>query len=237
MQGEHGTLTGTADKHQHQSRGKHKAALSKTCLVELETEGAAVEPVDEDTDKEEHIGEARHDKGFLGSRDGCRRSEVEANEQIGRNAYQFPEEVHLENICGNYEAEHRHREEAEKSVITLETALAVHIAEGVYVDHERHGGDDNQHHHGYRVEHDAHVEVQAFNEEGQPREVVGHKRGKHALGSPFGLEEILEGYAVRKRGDCEQTAGADKPCHFVAEPFSANSQYEEGEERYQQNQK
>ena len=95
--------------------------------------------------------------------------------------------------------------------------------------HERHGGDDDEHHHGNRVELDAHVKVETFVEERQPREVVRRQCLKDAFGRTR-QREILVGGGVRENGHHAEHQRANKARSLMAEPFSADSQQEEGEE-------
>ena len=84
----------------------------------------------------------------------------ETDEQVRTNAHEFPEHIHLENIRCKYQSKHRHAEEREECVVTLESFFSVHIAERVDVYHKRHGRDDDKHHHADRVEQDTKVEMQ-----------------------------------------------------------------------------
>ena len=206
VEGEHGTLTGAADKHQHQRGRDDKRACCHRGIDsdieegrgmgsqlhrsgEREVERVREVAEHENADKEEHIGKARHDEGFLRGGDSGRRGVVETNEEVGRYAHQFPEHIHLENVGGEHQTEHRHGEEAQVGIIALESALAVHIAEGVDVHHERHGGNHHEHHHRDGIEENTEVKMERT--EGQPREIVGNNRGKGAVGQTLS-GEILE---------------------------------------------
>lgn len=114
---------------------------------------------------------------------------IETDEEIGRYADQFPEHVHLEDVGGEHQSEHRHGEEAQVGIIALETAFTVHVAERVDVHHERHGGNHHEHHHRDGIE--EHTEVEMERTERQPREIVGDNRGEGAVGQTLS-REILE---------------------------------------------
>ena len=146
VQREHGRLTGTTDEHQHQCGRNDKATgshslgditLDERCRPlphhdipgKRETERIDEVAEGQDTHEEEHIGKAGDDERFLRGSDGRLQRIVESNEQIGRDTYEFPEHIHLEDIGGEYQTQHRHREETQESVITLEALLPVHIAE------------------------------------------------------------------------------------------------------------
>ena len=153
---EHGALTGTTNEHQHEGRGNDETSGGNGLghiggdeglgalphhnvgAHEREAERLDVEAEDEDTDEEEHVGEAGDDEGLLRGGHGGVGGIIESDEQIRAHAHQLPEKVHLEDVGGQHKSEHRHREEAQESVVALEAFLAVHIAERIDVDHERH---------------------------------------------------------------------------------------------------
>ncbi len=53
----------------------------------------------------------------------------EADEQIRGDTHELPEDIHLEDVGGHDQSEHREGEERKESVVTLETLLTLHIAE------------------------------------------------------------------------------------------------------------
>ena len=143
----------------------------------------------ENADEEEHIGKACDDEGLLGGCDGGGCRVIETDEEIGRYADQFPEHVHLEDVGGEHQSEHRHGEEAQVGIIALEAAFTVHVAERVDVHHERHGGNHHEHHHRDGIE--EHTEVEMERTERQPREIVGDNRGEGTVVQTLS-REILE---------------------------------------------
>ena len=107
VQREHGTLTGTTDKHQAESPGNHAAGSDEQLLFRFEGERAGIVTVDEDTDEEAQVGKTGHDECLLAGCDGFRLGVVEADEQVGRYTHQLPEHIHLEDVRGNDESQHR----------------------------------------------------------------------------------------------------------------------------------
>ena len=234
VQREHGTLSGTTDEHEEEAEGQHGSTCSKAFLAEVKAERLAVVAVDEDTDEEEEVGEAGDDECLLGGCDGSGRLVVETNQEIRRHTHQLPEHIHLEDVGRHDESEHGHGEEAEEGIVALEASFAVHVAERVDVDHQRDGGDDDEHHDGDGVKEDAHVKAESVDEEGEPGDVVGDERRERAFCGAFGQEEIIVGSLVRQQCHYRQHSSADKTCRFVAEPFSEHSEEEEGEEWQQE---
>ena len=178
VQREHGTLAGATDEHQHKGRRQDKPSGSHglRCIAGDERRGAVahddighegeaerlgVIAEDEDTDKEEHIGKTSDDESLLRSGHCCMELIVETNEQVGAHTHQFPEQVHLENVGGDHQSEHRHGEQGQERIVALEALLTMHVAEGVDVHHQTDRRNDDEHHHRNGVQQDAHVEMQA----------------------------------------------------------------------------
>ena len=148
VEGEHRTLSGTADEHQDKRDGKHRhCGVLHQCSLRIagdevghivsifhrsgkaEVEALGVVSEDEDTDEEEHVGKAGDDEGLLAGGNGGSRRVVEADEKVGADTYELPEKIHLEDVRGHYQSEHRHGEEAEVGIVALEAAFTVHISE------------------------------------------------------------------------------------------------------------
>ena len=73
MQREHGTFTGTTDKHQSESQRKHRSSTAyQGYRVRGKSECTTIISVNQDTDQETQISKASNNKRFLGSSDGSR---------------------------------------------------------------------------------------------------------------------------------------------------------------------
>ena len=96
VQREHGTLTGTTDKHKEESSWNNPCStfqMNGKLLVgsEVIIERTDIETVEEYTDKEEKIGETRYDEGLLrGVHSGMLRI-IESDEQIRADTNKLPE--------------------------------------------------------------------------------------------------------------------------------------------------
>ena len=124
VQREHGRLTSTTDEHKHKGcRQNHAACCKSACVVgngegscacavgnlgacEREVVASCVVTEDEDTDKEEHIGETGHDKRLLRSVYSCMQRIIEANEEVRAYTHKLPEHIHLEDVGGEHQSEH-----------------------------------------------------------------------------------------------------------------------------------
>src|SRR5690606_26159082 len=86
--------------------------------------------------------------------------EVVADEQVGTQTHQLPENKEEEEVVGQYQAQHAERKEGEDRVITLVTDVAVHIAGGVNMHQQADEGDDDQHHRRQLIHLEAQVQTQ-----------------------------------------------------------------------------
>ena len=82
---------------------------------------------------------------------------IETDQQIGRRSHKLPEDVHLENVGGNHQTEHREAEQRQECVETLESCfphamMVAHVTVAVQMHHERDGGDHNKEQCRNRVE-------------------------------------------------------------------------------------
>ena len=235
VQREHGALAGAADEHQPQCQRDHPSGGGQHGRIGREGEGPGVVTVEKDAYEKTQVGETGHDEGLLRGGDGLGLRVVEADQQIGAYAHQFPEEVHLEDVRGHDQPHHAHREERQESVVALEAPLALHVAERVDVDHERDGRDDDKHHHRDRVELDAQVDVQRLTD-GQPDGVPRHERRIEARGVTPHAEEVLPGGRVAQDRHHGHYGRADGAGHRGSELHAGDAEHEETHERQQQNQ-
>ena len=235
VQREHGALARAADEHQPQGQRDHAARGDEQLRVGREGERAGVVAVEEDADEEAQVGEARYDEGLLRGGDRLLLRVVEADQQVGADTHQLPEEVHLEDVRGDDQPHHAHREQRQEGVVALEAPLALHVAERVDVDHERDGRDHDEHHHRDRVEQDAQVDVQRRGDR-QPDAVPRHKGRIEPRGIASHGKEVFEGRAVAHRGHDGHDGRSDDTCHHGPELHAGKAQHEEAHERQQQNQ-
>ena len=162
MQREHSRLTCTSHKDKshspsgyrtahkgHAGRFAHQCRRIGHQCSKIESLGKERE--DKNTDQKAQVGETGNDKSLLRSRYSRRLSIIKSDEQIGRNTYQLPENIHLENVRRYHQPQHGEAEQRQKRIITLEPFFSVHIAHTINMNHQRHGCDNNQHHHGNRV--------------------------------------------------------------------------------------
>lgn len=120
MEREHGALARSADEHKSEGQRDHRPGGGQQLCVGREGECPGIIAVEEDADEEAQIGEAGDDEGFLRCRDRFGLGVVEADQQVGAYAHQLPKQIHLEDIGGDHQSQHTHREERQEGVITLE---------------------------------------------------------------------------------------------------------------------
>ena len=241
MQREHGRLAGSADENQrqgpcdhrasHESQARHlreHAAVARSQQPEVERAGE--ERKQQDADQEKQVGEARDDKRLFRGGDRLGLRIVEPDQQVGRNAHQLPEDIHLENVRRHDQPEHRAAEQRQEGVIALETPLALHVSHAVNVDHQRNGRDDDQHHHRDRVEQHAQIDMQLVGE-AQPLEV---QRNELLIDSvDLGRREVLPGRRIGKRRGDAHRQRAYESRRAGPEPLAQQAEHEERQHRQQ----
>ena len=241
MQREHGRLAGSADENQrqgpcdhrtsHESQARHlreHAAVARSQQPEVERAGE--ERKQQNADQEKQVGEARDDKRLFRGGDRLGLRIVEPDQQVGRNAHQLPEDIHLENVRRHDQPEHRAAEQRQEGVIALEPPLALHVSHAVNVDHQRNGRDDDQHHHRDRVEQHAQIDMQLVGE-AQPLEV---QRNELLIDSvDLGRREVLPGRRIGKRRGDAHRQRAYESRRAGPEPLAQQAEHEERQHRQQ----
>ena len=165
VQGEHRTLTGTTDKHHEEGHRQNPVASVETGRklrhrIQVEAERSHIVAVEQDTDEEEQVGETCHDESLLRSGNGSMQRIIETDEQVGAHTHQLPEQIHLEDVGGYDQTQHRHGEKTQEGIVTLESFLTMHITERIDVHHQTHRRDDDEHHHRNRCQTEAQGEHQ-----------------------------------------------------------------------------
>ena len=100
-------------------------------------EGAGGLEEDENADEEGHVAHAGHDKRLLGGLGGGAALGVEADQEVGAEADQLPEDVEDEQVVDDDEGEHRRGEEGEHGEEPAELGVAAHVGEGVDLHRQR----------------------------------------------------------------------------------------------------
>ena len=127
-----------------------------------EVECVGIERQNQNTYQETEVGKTSDDKRLFRRRNGSRQCIIKSDKQIGRHTHKLPEDIHLENVGGEYKPKHREGEQRQESIITLEAFFTVHITKAVKMHHKRYRGNDNKHHCRNRVEKDTNLYHQVF---------------------------------------------------------------------------
>ena len=134
----------------------------------------------DDCQQKADVADACNDECFL-----CRRRRrwavvPETDEQIRRQPHQLPEDVHLHYVGGQHQPDHRGAEQGHIGVVPGETFVAVHVTQGINLNHQADARHHYQHHVGQRVQQQAHLYGRARSE-AQPQvrsEVIGGRAGR-----------------------------------------------------------
>ena len=221
MKRKHGTLTGSTDKHQEESGRNHECSFGKAFGTELKSERLAVVSVDKNTYQEAKVGKTGYDERFLAGSYRFGLSIIEADEEVRRYTYQLPEYIHLEDVSGNYQSQHRERKERKEGVVTLKTFLAFHVAERIDVHHKADGRYNYQHHDGNRVEQDTHIYMKSVCKR-QPLYIPRCQGRINPVGCTR-RHEVFKCSKVAQYGYSQQRGGTDKPCYTVLHKHACQS--------------
>ncbi len=166
MHREHGGLAPATGENQDGAENErfglrdcHKAEVDELLLEINEAERIErrkVETADDvahehNAEQEEAIGKAGEDECLLGGTYGTWLVVPETDEQVTRNANEFPEDEHLEKVCRDDEPEHTKTEQRKQCKETPGGAVFAHVADAVDVHHKADERDDYEHHHGERI--------------------------------------------------------------------------------------
>ena len=166
MHREHGGLAPATGENQDGTENErfglrdcHKAEVDKLLLEINQAKRIECREVEASNDiahkhnaeQEETIGKAGEDECLLGGAHGTWLVVPETDEQVTRNADEFPEDEHLEKVCRDDEPEHAKAEQREQCKETSGGTVFTHVADAVDIHHEADERDDHEHHHGERV--------------------------------------------------------------------------------------
>ena len=142
-------------------------------------------------EQEETIGKAGEDERLLGCTYCTWLVIPEADEQVTRNAHEFPEDEHLEKVCRDDEAEHAETEQRKQREESPCGSVFSHVADAVDVHHEADERHDHEHHHG-----------QGVDEHADSCNQITHERDKRMV-----EENRLLRSEVREVDECDYSCG------------------------------
>ena len=118
--------------------------------------------IDEDPEQEEDVPDPRHEERLLGRARRARLLVVEADQEVGADPDQLPEEEELEQVIGEDESGHRRQEERELRVVAREAVIVVHVIDRVEQDEETDDRHHEEHQRRDRVHEDPDVKYTEF---------------------------------------------------------------------------
>ena len=135
-----------------------------------ECERAGDAPEHEDADHESEVADAVAEEGFLRGIGGGVFLIPVADEQVGAEADQLPEDEGHDEVVRQHDAGHREHEEREAGEVAGLRFIVLHVSEREDVDQRADAGDDDHHAGGKAVELDADLEIEI--PDGRPVEGV-----------------------------------------------------------------
>ena len=125
-----------------------------------EVQGAQLVVENEQRERQEHVADAGHHKGFHRRRAVLRIGVIEADQQIGAQAHAFPAEIHQQQVI----SEHQNHHAGDKQVGIGEEArvalFAAHVPGGEHMDQEADAGHHGQHGQRETVQHQVEADVE-----------------------------------------------------------------------------
>ncbi len=168
----------------------------------------------------------------------CRRARIpEADQQVGHEANGFPTEKQLHEVVAHHQHQHgegKQRDVAEEAVIAR---IFVHVADGVYVHHQRNEGHHEHHGHGQGINQETYLErvvsrgeplinrsVERVSGRHIPEDENRCDEGKGNTGDRHGVRHPARDHAAEQpRNDRpEQRSQGDEQIeclHFHVQPF------------------
>ena len=113
------------------------------------------QPEHEDAEQEAEVAHAVDEKGLFAGVGGGILAEVVADEDVGADPDQLPEDIHHHEIVGQDDAQHGEKEEAEGGVVARDALVAAHVAGGVDEDERGDRRHHDEHHPAELVKHEA----------------------------------------------------------------------------------
>src|SRR5437868_8460504 len=142
-----GLSHGTAKNQEHGNGQKCRIAGEAPELRDdvVEKDGASRAPDHENAKHETEIADAIGDESFFSRIGRGIALEPVANEQIGTEADQLPEDEQHNEIVREHDAQHREHEERKGGEITRFAGIIPHVAERINMDQTADAGDKHKH--------------------------------------------------------------------------------------------
>jgi hypothetical protein len=127
----------------------------------VEVDRAGEDPDQENPRHEAEVTDAVDKEGLLGGVRGRGLLIPVANEEVGTDPHEFPEDEHHHEVVGEDDAGHGEEEEGEAREVARLALVLLHVAEGEEVDEEADEADDEHHAPAEAVEFQADADFQS----------------------------------------------------------------------------
>ena len=118
-------------------------------------ERAYLPPDEQDAYQQANIADPGDDKGLLGCFPGLRPLVPEPDQQVRADPHQLPGDVEQQEVVGQHQGEHGGGEEGMDREVPAKARVALHVGQGIDLDHQGHESHQAQHGDGQRVDQDA----------------------------------------------------------------------------------
>ncbi len=169
-------------------------------IIKEQGAGLGVEP--DHAQQQSKVADAGGDEGLLGGGCGAGFVVPETNEQVGRQADEFPTNKQQQQTVRDHYPEHGGREERQETEETGEVFVVRHVAEAVDENEQTDEGDHDEHDRSQRIEDPAELDPRIA--ELQPIEIVGLADLAEVSGVLNGVDQGDDG---RDQGQKHRTYG------------------------------
>ena len=121
-------------------------------------ERAEVNLQEQDAEEQAEVADARRDERLLRSLPRRYALIVEADQKVRAESDALPEDVELQEVRREHEAEHRRDEERDEREEAAHAGIVLHVADRVNRDAKRYRRDDEEHHRRDGIDEDAHLQ-------------------------------------------------------------------------------
>ncbi len=186
-------------------------------------DGAGDRPEEDDPEHEAEVADAVAEEGLAGGVGGGGLLVPEADQEVGADADQFPEDEHHQEIRRHDDADHREDEEGELGEEAADAGIVVHVTEREDVDEEADAGDDEEHQLRERIDEEADLDLEpgeldpgegGGGGDGAGEEAEGDQEGDGDGPDGEAEAELLEGAGEAGDGDGgEERCQEEEPSH------------------------
>ena len=170
MERELARFANRADKQQQGNDGQETCStmynIYRHQLLQLhKVQGAKGQLQKQNAQKQAKVTYTGSHKGFFGRLSRRNLVIVEANQKVGAQAHQLPEEIHLQEVYSQNQAQHRAGKKGKEGKETAIARISLHITTGINLHQQGYSSNHHQHHSRKWINENTHGDVDTANME------------------------------------------------------------------------